>query len=285
MNRRAILAALSGAFASACTPLGLLNGLAPRDRAAAGPLGVSYGPDPRQRFNVYRPWTASSRPAPLLVFFYGGAWRSGSRGDYGWLGQALASRGFLTVLPDHRLVPQVRFPAFVEDGAAAVARARAMAADLGGDPDRVLLGGHSSGAYVAAMLALQPRWLQAAGADPAAVKAFVGLSGPFDFYPFDVKSSIEAFGQAPDPRMTQPVNLDLSAAPPTLLIHGGRDQTVRPRNSEALAAALTAAGREVELKVYPDLDHKDPVVALARPFRDKAPILDLMTRFMQAHAG
>lgn len=285
MDRRTLLAALSGAFASACTPLGLLNSVAPRDQATTGPFGVAYGSDPRQRFDVYRPWGSPPQPPPLLVFFYGGAWRSGNRADYGWLGQALASRGFLTVLPDHRLVPEVRYPAFVEDGAAAVAKAREMAESLGGDPDRVLLAGHSSGAYVAAMLALQAKWLRAAGAEPAAVKAFVGLSGPFDFFPFDVKSSIEAFGQAPDPRATQPVNLDLAEAPPTLLLHGGRDQTVRQRNSEALAAALRSAGREVELKLYPALDHKDVVLALARPFRDKAPVLDDMTRFLQAHAS
>lgn len=288
MNRRLLIAGLTGlasGVAAACSPLSMLNSLAPRDPARIGPFGVRYGAGPRRRMDVYAPADLGGRRWPLLVFFYGGAWRSGRREDYSWVGQALASRGFLTVIPDHRLVPEVRFPGFVEDGAAAVAAAREIAADHGGDADRVLLAGHSSGAYIAAMLALEPRWLKAAGVDPAVVRAFAGLSGPYDFHPFDVKASIEAFDQAPDPRGTQPVNLDLSAAPPVFLGHGGRDETVRVKNSESLNRALAAAGRPVELKIYPQLDHKDVALALSRPFRGKAPVLDDMTRFLQAHAG
>jgi acetyl esterase/lipase len=117
------------------------------------------------------------------------------------------------------------------------------------------------------------------------VRAFAGLSGPYDFYPFDTPASLEAFGQAPEPRLTQPVNLDLAAAPPVFLAHGSKDATVAPRNSQALARALEAAHREVELKVYEGLDHKDAVLALSRMFRGKAPVLDDMTRFLHAQLG
>ena len=283
MTRRNLITAFAGALAAACTPLGALNRFAPRDPALRGPTNVAYGPDPRQRLDLYAPRARTAKPWPLLVFFYGGAWNSGRRQDYEWVGQALASRGFVVAVVDHRLVPQVRYPAFIEDGALAVARARQLAAGHGGDPDRVVLSGHSSGAYVASMLALDPRWLSQAGVPAGKVRAFAGLSGPYDFYPFDVPASIEAFGQAPDPRLTQPVNLDLSAAPPVFLAHGSRDETVAPRNSRALAQALKAAGGEVELKVYDGLDHKDPVLALSRLFRRKAPVLDDMMRFLHAH--
>ena len=288
MYRRSLIAGLTGVvsgLAAACSPLSLFNSLAPRDPARIGPFGVRYGDGPRRRLDLYAPANPGGRRWPLLVFFYGGAWNSGRREDYGWVGQALASRGFVTAIPDHRLVPEVRFPGFVEDGAAAVAAARRLAARHGGDPDRILLAGHSSGAYIAAMLALEPRWLRAARVDPATVRAFAGLSGPYDFYPFDVAASIEAFGQAPDPRMTQPVNLDLSQAPPAFLGHGARDETVQLRNSRSLHRALATAGRAVELKVYETLDHKDVALSLSRPFRGKAPVLDDMTRFLHAHAG
>lgn len=284
MNRRLLIAGLSS-VAAACSPLAIFNRVAPRDPARMGPLGVAYGEGPRRRFDVYVPPERGEQPFPLLVFFYGGAWNSGRRDDYGWVGQALASKGFLTVVADHRLAPQFPYPAFIEDGATAVAKARTLATDLGGDPDRVLLSGHSSGAYIAAMLALEPRWLEAAGADRSVVKAFAGISGPYDFYPFDVQASVEAFGQAPDPRVTQPVNLDLKGAPPVFLAHGSRDETVRVRNSESLHRALSAAGQTVELRIYPGLDHKDAVLALSRPFRSKAPVLEDMTRFLHAHAG
>lgn len=283
MTRRSLIAALAGTLVAACSPLAALNRFAPRDPALRGPTNVAYGPDPRQRLDLYAPRAKATKPWPLLVFFYGGAWNSGRRQDYEWVGQALASRGFLVAVVDHRLVPQVRYPAFVQDGALAVARARQLAAAHGGNPDQVVLSGHSSGAYVASMLALDPRWLAQAGVAADKVRAFAGLSGPYDFYPFDVPASIEAFGQAADPRLTQPVNLDLSAAPPVFLAHGSRDETVAPRNSRALARALEAAGREVELKVYDGLDHKDPVLALSRLFRAKAPVLDDMTRFLHAH--
>jgi acetyl esterase/lipase len=265
--------------------LGALNRFGPRDPAVRGPADVAYGPDPRQRFDLYAPRTRAARPWPLLVFFYGGAWNSGRRQDYEWVGQAQASRGFVVAVVDHRLVPEVRYPAFIEDGAGAVARARQLAAAHGGDPDRIVLSGHSSGAYVASMRALDARWLTVAGVAPGKVRAFAGLSGPYDFYPFDVPASVEAFGQAPDPRLTQPVNLDLSTAPPAFLAHGSKDETVAPRNSTALARALQAAAREVELKLYADLDHKDPVLALSRLFRGRAPVLDDMTRFLHARVS
>jgi acetyl esterase/lipase len=284
MNRRSLVALLSSALA-ACSPLSILNRLGPRDTAARGPLGVAYGPDPRQRLDLYAPAGRPETPVPLLMFFYGGAWNSGDRAQYAWAGQALASRGFVVAIADHRLAPRFRYPSFVEDGAAAVARARALATEHGGDPDRILLSGHSSGAYIAAMLAYAPQFLEAAGVGHDRVKAFAGLSGPYDFYPFDVPASVEAFAGVADPRMTQPVNLDLSQAPPTFIAHGSRDQVVQPRNTTSLARALSIAGRVVEMKIYPGLDHKDVVVALSRMFRNKAPVLDDMTAFLHRHAG
>ncbi len=285
MTRRSLIAALAGTLAAACSPLGALNRFAPRDPALRGPLNVAYGPDPRQRLDLYTPRARGTKPWPLLVFFYGGAWNSGRRQDYEWVGQALASRGYVVAVVDHRLVPQVHYPAFIEDGAQAVARARHLASAHGGDPERIILAGHSSGAYVASMLALDPRWLTKAGVPAGKVRAFAGLSGPYDFYPFDVPASINAFGQAPEPRLTQPVNLDLSSAPPVFLAHGSKDATVAPRNSRALLKALASAGRVAELKVYDGLDHKDTVLALSRLFRGKAPVLDDMMRFLHAHLG
>lgn len=283
MIRRTLLAGLAGTFAASCTPLAAFNDLSPRDPARSVAKNVAYGPDPRQRLDLYEPAGTGGAPWPVAVFFYGGAWNSGRRQDYEWAGQALASRGFLVAVVDHRLVPRVRYPAFVEDGAAAVAAVVRMAAAHGGDPKRIVLSGHSSGAYVAAMLALDPRWL--APGDRARVRAFAGLSGPYDFYPFDVPASIEAFRGTTEPRLTQPVNLDLSDAPPVFLGHGTRDVIVAPRNSEALATKLSEAGREVVLRIYRGLDHKDPVLALSLLYRGRAPVLDEMTRFLHAHAG
>lgn len=280
MTRRALLATLAGGLTAACSPLSAFATLTPKDPARRAGAGVAYGDHPRQRMDIYQPRQADGA-SPVCVFFYGGNWDSGRRQDYGWVGQALAARGFLAVIPDYRLVPEVRYPAFVEDGAAAVARARALAADLGGDPQRVAVSGHSAGAYIAAMTALDPRWLQAAGAPP--VQAFAGLSGPYDFHPFDVGASQRAFAGAANPRATQPVNLALDQPPPAFLAHGADDRLVGVHNSRNLARRLEAAGGEVTFRLYEGLDHKDTVLALSRPFRGKASVLDDMTAFLKAH--
>ncbi len=282
-DRRRLLALLAAASASACSPFRVLNAL-PSDPARRVAQGVPYGADPRQTLDVYAP-AAGGQGRPVLVFIYGGSWASGARGDYAFAGRSLAAEGFVTVVPDYRLVPQVRFPGFVEDGAAAVAYARAHAREWGGDPDRLVIAGHSAGAYIAAMLALDAAFLAKAGAPPGTVKAWAGLSGPYDFYPFDVKASQDAFGQWPDPAATQPITFAGAAAPPTFLAHGTKDTTVKPRNTERLAAKLRAAGVPVDEHLYDGLDHKDVVLALTRTFRGKAPVRADMVRFLHSRVG
>lgn len=280
---RRLLAAGLGLGAAGCSPLRVFSTLTPKDggvRMAA--RGIAYGADPRQALDLYAPVGDGVRP--LAVFFYGGSWSSGDRGDYGWVGRALAAQGFLVAVPDYRLVPSVRFPAFVEDGAAATATARAEAARHGGDPHRVFLVGHSAGAYIALQLALDRSFLDAAGVPEGAIRGAAGLAGPYDFHPFDAEASVAAFGQAPEPRRTQPINFARGDAPPLWLATGDADETVRPRNSFALAERVRAAGGRAEVKVYPGLDHIGVLLALSRPFRGRAPVLRDLTAFMRANA-
>ena len=273
LSRRALVPLIASA-AAGCSPLRAFNTLAPTDgdvRVVA--RNLAFGPGPRQAMDVYAPAGAGQGPRPVLVFYYGGSWNSGQRQDYAWAGRALAAQGFVTAVPDYRLVPDVRFPAFVEDGAAAVARVRAEAPRLGGDPDRIVLCGHSAGAYIAVMLACDRRFLQRAGVPDAALRGAAGLAGPYDFFPFDAGSAIAAFGQAPDGRQTQPITFADGDEPPLWLATGDRDETVRPRNSVALAERVRAAGGRAEVKVYPGVDHVGIALALSRPFRGRAPVL------------
>ncbi|HZF42514.1 MAG TPA: alpha/beta hydrolase [Sphingomonadaceae bacterium] len=269
------------ALLSACSPLKSFNALVPKDRGAVlVARDVAYGTDPRQALDVYAPTgTAASARLPVIVFIYGGSWQSGSKDGYGFAARALAARGFVVAVPDYRLVPAVRFPGFVEDCAAAVRWARANAARFGGDGARVVMIGHSAGAYNAAMLALDPRYL---GADRAAVRGWVGLAGPYDFLPLDGPITRAAFGGAPDLPQTQPVTHASAGDPPALLLHGAKDDTVYPRNSQALAARLRAAGGRAEVKLYPKLGHVGIVTALAAPFRGRAPVLEDAAGFARA---
>jgi acetyl esterase/lipase len=217
MRRRTLLAALP--LLAGCTPsLGAFDSLTPRDAGVQRVAhDVAYGDGPRRKLDVYAPAEAHEA-LPIIVFIYGGSWATGDKDDYEFLGAALASRGFVTVVPDYRLVPEVRFPGFVEDCAAAVRWVGDHIAEYGGDGRRIVLMGHSAGGYNAVMLALAGDYLRSAGVPAGAIRGAIGLAGPYDFLPFDVDATRNAFGQASDPQLTQPVHFARPDAPPLLLL-------------------------------------------------------------------
>ncbi|RYD98535.1 MAG: alpha/beta hydrolase [Sphingomonadales bacterium] len=269
--------------AAACAPVRAFDTVMPKDNESRKVASdVAYGEGPRRKLDVYAPVNAGNRPLPVIVFLYGGFWANGTREGYHFAARALAAAGFLTVVPDYRLVPEVHFPGFIEDCAEAVRWTRARAHDFGGDPDRIVLVGHSAGAYNAAMLALDPKFL---GKDRAAIKGFAGLAGPYDFLPFDGAITTTTFGKWPKPEETQPIHYADASAPPMLLLHGGEDDTVWPKNSVNLDRKLRAVGASSELKVYPELGHVGIVTAMAKPFRDKAPVLADVTSFARRVTG
>jgi acetyl esterase/lipase len=279
-TRRLVLALSVGLALGGCSPLTIFDTLGPRDAGGvAAATDLPYGSQPRQKLDVYVP---AARPtgAPVLVFFYGGSWKEGSKADYAFVGQALAAQGFVTIVADYRLFPEVAYTGFLADSAQAVRWARDNATAFGGDPRRIVLAGHSAGAYNAAMVALNPVYLRGAGVDPRSIRAFAGLSGPYDFLPLDPGTAQEVFGTAPDKAATQPITYAGRASPAAFLATGDQDTTVRPRNTVSLADKLKAAGVPVEDHVYPGLDHKDTVLALSRLFRGKAPELAEMAAFL-----
>jgi len=284
ITKRSALAALGGSLAAACSPLSLFATLSPKDPANHVARGQPYGAGPRQRLDVYAP-KRGLQAAPVAVFFYGGSWDSGRRQDYRWAGRALASRGFLTIVADYRLYPEVRYPGFLEDGAQAVAWASRNAGRLGGDARRIVLVGHSAGAYNAVMLALDGRYLAAAGVDPKSVRAMAGLSGPYDFLPIRSEITERIFGATDDLPSTQPLAFVRPDSPPAFLATGAADQLVWPRNTTALAKKLREAGVPVEERHYEGVDHVNMVLALSRPLRGRAPVLDEMTGFLRRHAS
>lgn len=254
-----------------CTPLGAFNALVPKDEGARlVARDQAYAPGDRRRLDVYAPASIGQAARPVIVFFYGGSWKGGSKDGYSFVGRALAAQGFVVAVPDYRLVPQVRFPRFVEDSAAAVKWVRAHVARFGGDPDRIVLVGHSAGAYNAAMLAVDPRWL---GPDRAAVKGWAALAGPYEFLPLDTEVTKDAFGAADDLEATQPILFASADDPPALLVAGGEDELVLPSQSTGMAIALVEAGAKAEALVYPDVGHVGLVTAMAKPFRGEATVL------------
>jgi acetyl esterase/lipase len=261
--------------------LALLNFLTPKasgSRRVAS--GVHYGANSRQVLDIYAPRSGAG-PWPVIYFVYGGSWFLGDRRYYEFAGRALAAAGFAVVLVDYRLIPEIEYPAFLEDCAAGLVWTAAHIAEYGGDPDRIALMGHSAGAYNAVMLILAERYL-----NPdlrRRVKVFAGLSGPYDFYPFDVAVSLRTFGAVADPKSTQPVNLTRPGLPPMLLLHGGADTLVQPRNTVALAGRLRASGNVVVETHYPRVSHPGTLLALGSFGTHRAPVLADVVAFLKTH--
>ncbi|OOG65996.1 alpha/beta hydrolase [Rhodanobacter sp. B04] len=234
--------------------------------------------------DVYRP--ASVEHAPIVVFFYGGDWMRGKRQWYRFTGAALAARGVIVVVPDYRKYPGVKMDGFMRDAADAVAWTHAHAAQIGGDAGGIFVMGHSAGGQIAALLATDPRWLEADGMQPRELAGFIGLAGVYDFVPIAAKEKdmIGMFGKTPaEQRSAQPVSFVHGAEPPMLLLHGTADHEVDPSNSKSLARAMQARHEDVTLKLYPGVGHSALLLSISRPLRGDAPTLDDVLMFIHAH--
>jgi acetyl esterase/lipase len=279
MSRRAVLAALAAAAGSACTQIEFLAANVPAVFGAyRRHADISYGTDPRQRLDLYVPEKAASARTPVVVFWHGGRWSEGDKSQYRFVGAALTELGCVAILPNYRHYPAVKMPGFMHDSALAAAWAANYAREFH-DARRFFLMGHSSGAHLATLVTLDPRYFSAFGAVPD-ITGVIGLSGPYDFLPLLEADLQDMFGPADLYPLSQPINFVRADAPPMLLIDGERDETVAPKNSRNLAAALQAKGATVRLRMYPKLRHADTIAALSEPARRRAPILADIAAFI-----
>jgi acetyl esterase/lipase len=271
--------ALSCCLIVGCTQLGLatLNVASGLDESARV-TNIAYGPAPANRLDLYLP--RAGTPTALIVFSYGGGWNSGSRADYRFVGAALAARGYVAVIPDYTLYPKARFPQFMRDAAAAVAFARSHAQEWGVDPARLVLMGHSAGAQIAVLLALDREYLEQVGGRADWIRGVVGLAGPYDFLPFTDQYLNDLFGPPAEFWRSQPINFVRPGAPPMLLMHGLGDKRVSPNNTRSLTARLQAAGDEVTSVYFPGASHADLVVPFSQ-LRRQPPVLPLALQFIQ----
>lgn len=235
--------------------------------------GIAYGPGQRQRLDVYR---AGGNDAPIVVYLYGGTWKTGRREIYGFLGRSLAKRGILTVVADYRLFPEVKFPAFPRDAGTIVAFVAEHARAWGGDPGKIFVMGHSAGAHSAALLAFEGERYGA-----PAIKGVIALAGPLTFNPLEHDSTREIFEGHEPIDEARPIKRVHGRAPPILLLHGKADTTVGLHNSENLAAAVREAGGRADLKLYPGIGHVGIVAAVAWPLRWRASVLADIVAFVR----
>ncbi|MFD1121801.1 alpha/beta hydrolase [Methylophilus flavus] len=289
---------IMGLLTSACSPVNILNAVI-SDKAYRLTSGVAYGDSPRKTLDIYIPAnpvsenpelngktentrTVTNKTLPVVVFFYGGSWDSGNRGSYKFIGEAMTSQGFIAVIPDYRVYPEVLFPGFMEDPAKAAKWVKLHAAEFGGDPERVFLAGHSAGAHIAAMLTLDPEFLAKQNSKPQDFAGMIGLAGPYDFLPLKSNRLKTIFGPEDQRSKSQPINFVTGNNPPMLLMVGTKDGTVWPRNTYNLAAKIKAAGGPVEVAEFAGYGHVDMAAKLAKPLRDKC-MLDTIAAFIKQH--
>lgn len=268
---------------TACSPLGILDTLFASNKGFEAERGIPYRKGSPLELDAYRPLAPmqghSRADRPLVIFFYGGGWRDGARANYRFVGQALSQYGIATVIPDYRKYPEAGFPGFIEDAAYAMRWAHDNARRLGADPKRIVLAGHSAGAYIAAMLALDPRYLDTIGLHPADIEAVVGLAGPYGFNPLAYKRTRPIFANAAGHiDSARPValaenglgaNADL---PRFALLHGRDDKTVSPRNTVELARVLKARGVVAPVTFYDGIGHYRILLAIFSTFANWAPV-------------
>lgn len=265
-----------------CKPIRFLNATTPKPDQVER-LELRYGNLPRQSMLVFTP----PDPHATVFFFYGGSWIKGNASEYEFIGRTLSSRGIQVVIPDYRLYPKIEYPVFIEDSASAVTTAVCTPELV--TTDTWIAMGHSAGAYNAAMLALDPRWLSATLADDpeqpraTAFDAWVGLSGPYDFLPTDSDLLNGIFTDAGQGDQTQPVNHVTANDPPVLLVHGLDDDTVRISNSKSMARHYEQQQLDVQTRYYPDTSHAATVIAfsgLGKP-ADNQIVTDVMSYIEQ----
>jgi acetyl esterase/lipase len=271
------------ALLTACTGADLLNATVPDDTYART-AGIAYGADPRQRLDVYRPTAQSTASAtPIIVFFYGGSWTMGERADYRFVGEALASKGIVVLIADYRLSPVHRYPTFIEDSAQAVRWAFDHAGQYGANPARLFVMGHSAGAYNAAMVALDSRWLAPQGMRPSQLAGWIGLAGPYDFLPISDPDTQIAFEWPATPADSQPLMHASSRSPRALLLAPTNDTVVSSQRSTlAMAERLRRNGVAVESALYPGVSHVTLLAAMAPVLRSRAPVLERVTAFVKS---
>jgi acetyl esterase/lipase len=283
MKRRfgpTFMALMASLLLPACTAVDVLNKFS-SERGLQVSRDIAYGAAARQKLDIYTPENVAK--APVVMFFYGGGWTDGVKSDYRFVAASLAAQGFVVVVPDYRLYPDVRFPEFMRDGAEATLWIKENISAHGGDANRIVLMGHSAGAYIAAMLTLDPQWLGAVGLKPAdAITAGIGIAGPYDFLPLRDPELKEIFGNPDTLARTQPINFVDGKAPPMLLVAGKADKRVNPGNTKRLAERIKAKGGRVATIFYPRIGHAEIIGAFAPALRFMAPVFEDVTRFIRA---
>jgi arylformamidase len=244
---------------------------------------LAYGPDPRQRLDLFVPEGAKN--APVMIFFHGGGWCTGHKEWAGFMVPALARLGVILVAPNYRLAPGHKMPAAFDDGIAVLKKVTEMLPAMGGDPGRMFLSGHSAGGHLAALIALRRADRERAGLSPDAIRGGLPVSGIFDLHhPSPTEGSLEAMvythvlKDAVDDGPMSPICWTAGNTVPMFLLHGSKDSVRVMRSNERIEALLKLQPGPVERLVEQGSDHFQTHMGLKDPDHPWYARLDAMIR-------
>lgn len=274
-----LLSLLSMKGANAVNAIDLLNAVLPNFHYSLSQ--AAYGNHPRQQMDIYLPKPSireANKNKPPIVFVYGGAWVSGNKQDYAFIGHTLSRLGHITIIPDYRLHPEVVFPEFIEDIAQAIRYTETQANELiNQEFNQFILMGHSAGAHTAALMTVDPTWLDQHGVT-AQLKGLIALAGPYDL-PLDDPDVAPVFPNVSKKDSNVILNTH-PKLPPVLLLHGKADTRVYPFHTERFSAALNKTNNTVTSRLYEDVDHVMILGAIAPPLRWKNPSYQDIKQFL-----
>lgn len=143
-------------------------------------LDIAYGgeKDSLQNLDVY--WNDAAKSANVIFFVHGGGWLSGDKKTYRDIAESLAGQGMTVILVNYRLSPRVKFPAHVEDVAAAFAWAHEFVHEYNGDPQKIFLMGHSAGAHLISLIACNDQYIRKYEISPRTIAGVITISGVFE---------------------------------------------------------------------------------------------------------
>ncbi|HVG79102.1 MAG TPA: alpha/beta hydrolase [Patescibacteria group bacterium] len=224
---------------------------------------VPYGAHHDERLDVFA--ASRSGPAPIQIFVHGGYWHRLDKADFSFVARAFRPAGALTVVVNYALIPAVDMDALVRQVRASVAWVHKNARDLGGDPDRIFVTGHSAGGHLVGML-LATDW-STFGAPADVIKGACGMSGLYDLEPIRLCYLNDVLALTPESaRRNSPVLLAPTRATPLILTDGGDEGPEYHRQTGELATAWRAKGVLVETLDLTGHNHFSIVAELESPF-------------------
>jgi len=209
---------------------------------------VAYGPGPHQRLDVFAPRDGSAAPLPILVYIHGGGWTHGNKGWMSFMAPAVTALPALFVAPGYGLAPDHLHPSPIQDCLRAISHVRAHAAEWGGDPDRIYLGGHSVGGHISSMIALRPDLRAAHRVPDGAIRACIPVSGLFRVLAGDPTGATHL-------DEASPVHWTRNAGMPFYVSWGEEDYGRIVEENHDFVAALRETAIDLHAEPLAGLDH------------------------------